>query len=417
VADDETPSPKAARPGLRQRLRTRAHDHPVRVTLELIVFCGVLVGVVLYWLHARHFEDTDDAQIDAHISPVGARIEGTVTAVHVDDNQWVAAGDPLVDLDPRDYEVALERAEAQEREARAQLEATHPNLPIVTTETATQVSNAADEVADLRAAVAAAERNAVTAAAQLREAEATDTRAQADVTRYEYLLKQDAVTPERRDERIEAGRVAHAAVEARRAAQHAALAAVEQQRARLSQSLHRKHESDRNAPFQVAIRSAQVAAAEQAAAAAQANLDQARLNLGYTRIVAPIDGIVGRRSAEPGARVLPGQVLLQVVDMSHLWVTANYKETQLKKIRVGQHVHIHVDAYNQDLGGTVESMPGATGARFSLLPPENAVGNYVKVVQRLPVRIRIDARPDAIERLRPGMSVEPRVDLRTTLAN
>jgi membrane fusion protein (multidrug efflux system) len=186
---------------------------------------------------------------------------------------------------------------------------------------------------------------------------------------------------------------------------------VEQRRAQLAQEQSKLQQTQSSAPLQVAIREADIKSQQANAEAAQAALEQSRLNLGYTRIDAPVSGVITQRSAEVGARISKGQQLFMIVQTSDLWVTANFKETQLARIHPGQHVRIHVDALRDDFEGTVESMPAVTGSRTSVLPPENATGNYVKVIQRLPVRIRFNAGQKDLDKLRPGMSVEPKVRL------
>jgi len=342
---------------------------------------------------------------------VAARVAGTVVAVHVEDNQTVAAGQLLVELDARDFQVALDRAQAQLLEAQAQLEAEHPQVPITSTTNSTQLSTSASDVASARAAVAAAERERESAAARLREAQANVERADADERRYRYLVGQQAAPRERYDQVLAAAKAARAGVASNRALASAAAKSVDEARARLAQAVSRQGEVAANGPRQLDARRAETDARRAAVDAARAAVAQAQLNLGYTRVVAPVAGIVGRRTAEPGNHVLPGEQLLAVVAVDDVWVTANFKETQLRKLRVGQRARVHVDALGRDFDGRVESLGAASGARFSLLPPENATGNFVKVVQRIPVRIRLAPGQDT-RRLRPGMSVEPKVFLR-----
>jgi membrane fusion protein, multidrug efflux system len=403
---DDEPPPK---PPLRARVRRWRRQHPRgAVILVVAVVLALAAGVVLWWwLHVH--ESTDDAQIDGHIAPVGVRIAGTVTAVHVEDNQAVTAGQLLVELDPRDYEVALARAEAELAQARANLEAEHPNVPITATSNLTQVLTTGEDITTARAAVAAAERDAQAALARVHAAEATDARAQADLARNRFLIGQRAIAPQRFDEIAATAKAAHAELASQQATARAAQKAVDEQRARLQQALSRAGEAQKNAPHQLSIKQANTDAKTAAVKIAEANVARAKLDLDYTRITAPLAGVVGRRSAEPGQRVQPGEQLLAIVALDDLWVTANFKETQLRQLRIGQSVHVHVDALAAAIDGTVESFAGASGARYSLLPPENATGNFVKVVQRLPVRIKIAPDQDTKRRLRPGMSVVPRV--------
>jgi membrane fusion protein (multidrug efflux system) len=387
-------------------------EHPRGALIALVVLALLVVGGALVWWHLHTHESTDDAQVDGHIAPISSRVAGTVTGVFVEDNQPVTAGELLVQLDPRDYDVALARAQAELAQARAQLAATSPNVPITQITNVTQIATTGSDVDTARAGIVAAERDHQSQLARVRSAEAADARAAADLTRYRYLLGQRAIPEERYDQIVATAKAARADVEAARALARAAQKSVEQQRLRLQQALSRHGEASRNAPSVMSIREASIEAQEAAVKAAEAAVERARLDLAYTKIVAPIAGIVGKRSVEPGQRVQPGEALVAIVDLDELWVTANFKETQLRRMRVGQPARIKVDALGVRLDGTVESFAGASGARYSLLPPENATGNYVKVVQRLPVRIRIAPNQDPHRRLRLGMSVEPNVALR-----
>jgi membrane fusion protein (multidrug efflux system) len=371
-----------------------------------------LAGAALLWLWLRTFERTDDAQVDGHISPLSVRVPGTVAAVFVEDNQAVRRGDLLVELDAHDYQVALARAEAELAQARAQLEAEAPSVPIVSTSNLTAVSTAGDEVANADAAVAAAERDYQSAEARRTAARAEATRATVDEKRYRYLVRERAIPEERWDQVEATARTARAALASASALARSARKAVEQQRARRSQAESRQLEAQKNAPRTLDQRQSLLEARRAAVKIAEAQVARARLDLEYTRVCAPFDGVVGRRAVEPGQRVQPGEQLLALVDLGHLWVTANFKETQLGRLRIGQHARISVDALSRTIDGRVESFSPASGARFSLLPPENATGNFVKVVQRLPVRIRIAPGPETARRLRIGMSVVPRVRVR-----
>src|SRR6185312_9322747 len=297
-----------------------------------------------------------------------ARITGTVTAVHVEDNTVVQAGQLLVELDPVDYQVALTRAQAALAQARAELAAENPNVPITATSNKTQIATTSDEVDTVRAAVVAAERDTQSALAKVHSAEANDARAQADLARNKFLLGQRAITQERYDQIVATAKATRADVESARALAHAAQKTVEQQQLGLQQAQSRAGEAERNAPHQISIREAQIAAKEAAVKAAA--VERARLDLSYTKIVAPVAGVVGKRSVEPGQHVQPGEQLLAVVALDDLWVTANFKETQLRHLQAGQHVRIKVDALGEKLDGTIESFAGASGSRYSLLPPE-----------------------------------------------
>ena len=378
-------------------------------TIFFVVLAVLAVAALIYWLYARQFESTDDAQIDGHLNPISARVDGTITNVYVEDNQAVKAGDPLIDLDPRDYQVVLDQARAQLAQARTQVIAQQPNVPITQVENVTNISSADAEVANAQAALAAAERDRETARARLAESEANNARAQADLERYKLLIAKDEVSPQEFDQVAANAKAQAAVVAASQAALSSAGHIVDQRKAQIVESQARLAQYQRTAPQALAIRRATVQSQQAAVQTAQAEVEQAQLKLSYTRIVAPVDGIVLRRSAEVGAHVSAGQQLMQIAQISGLWVTANFKETQLRNIKPGQNVTIHVDALQQDFGGVVENVGGATGAMASVLPPENATGNFVKVVQRIPVRIRFNANQEGLMRLRPGMSVEPKV--------
>jgi membrane fusion protein (multidrug efflux system) len=410
--EEEEHEREQPREPFRQRARRWRREHP-RGTVLLVVGALVLVAsAILVWLYFYTHESTDDAQIDGHIAPLSARVAGTVVAVHVEDNQTVDKGQLLVELDPRDYQVALDRAEAELAQAQAQLEAESPSMPMTATTTRTQIATTGDDVTSARAAIVSAEREYQSALARVQVATANQARADADLARYKYLLAQRAIPQERFDAYLAAAKAARAETDSSRALAHSAKKTVEQQEARLQQAQSRAGEANRNAPHQISIREAAVSAREAAVKVAEANVARARLDLEYTHIVAPFAGVIGNRSVELGQHVQPGEQLLGVVDLADLWVTANFKETQLRHLAPGQSVRIKVDALAQKIDGTVESFGGASGARFSLLPPENATGNFVKVVQRLPVRIHIAPNQDPHRRLRLGMSVEPNVRVR-----
>jgi len=384
-------SPEAAPP----------RDQKKRNTMRLRIGAGVLLAgivVLVWWLHARQFEDTDDAQIDGNITAISARVPGTVIAVHVVDNQQVKPGDPLVDLDPGDLDVALAQARANVAQAQAAYEAENPSIAMTKTSNQAQVQSSEDDVADARADLLAAQRD-------LDQAEAQDRYAQSQRERAKKLVDAKTISPADYDQRVSAADVAKANFEAARQR-------VAQKRAALSTTETRLKEARQNAPRQLVSREAGLQVKKANLELAQAQLRQAELNIGYTKIVAPAAGIVGKKSVNVGERVQPGQQLLALTQIGDLWVTANFRETQIEGMKVGQPVEVHVDAIDKDYRGTVESFAGATGSRYSLLPPENASGNYVKVVQRVPVRIRLDPGQPGMERLRPGMSVEPKVLVR-----
>ncbi len=378
-------------------------------TIFFLVLLVIGVAGFLYWLHARQFESTDDAEVDAHLNPVSARVDGTITRVYVEDNQIVKAGQPLVDLDPRDLQVALDQAVAQLAQAHSMVVAQQPNVPITQVENTTNISTAGADVANAQAALGAAERDQESAAAKVTEAEANNARAQADLARYKLLIAKEEVSEQEYDQIVAAAKAQAATVTANQAGLQAAAQTVDQRRAQLEEAQSRLAQYRRNAPEQVAIRRATVESNQASAQSAHAQVEQAQLKLSYCRIAAPVSGIVMKRSAEVGARIAAGQQLLQIAQIGDIWVTADFKETQLRNLRPQQPATIHVDALKQDFQGYVEDIGGSTGSVASILPPENATGNYVKVVQRIPVRIRFKPNQPALDRLRPGMSVEPEV--------
>ncbi len=387
--------------------------HPIKIAILLIVLVAAGIAGYRLWNYFQSYETTDDAQVDGDIYAVTSRIAGMIKGVYVEDNQAVKAGQLLVDLDPRDYQVALDQAKAALNESRTLVAIATPNVPITTVSTQTTLSSAASDIAQARAALAAAQRDYESSLADVRKSEADNVKAQADLERYKMLIAKDEISKQQFDQAEAAAKAAAADVEAKRATAEADARTIEQMQARLEQSITRQGEAERNRPQQIAIQNATVQSRQASALQQQTLVDQAELNLSYTKIFAPVDGIIGKKNAEPGQQVAPGQQLMADVPVSNIWITANFKETQLKRMRPGQRATIHVDAYDRDYEGVVESVAGATGARFSLLPPENATGNYVKVVQRVPVRIRLKEGEDKNHELRPGMSVDPKVWLDT----
>jgi membrane fusion protein, multidrug efflux system len=380
-----------------------------------IIVIGIVavlaVAGVLYYLYTQTYQDTDDAQVDGHLNPIASRVDGTIIAVHVDDNYTVKAGDPLVDLDPADSKVSIAQMQAQYDQAMAQVSAAHPNVPITRTSNATDVSSQQADVANADAALAAAQHDLDSDMAKLKQAQATNDRNQADFARYQILYDKKEVSRADYDQYHATAEAQQAAVAASEAEVSSAQKTIDQRRAQLLSQQAKLRQSQQNGPLQLQIREADIKTSQANAEATKAQLDQAKLNLTYTHITAPIGGVVTQRSAEIGGRVATGQQLMMIVQIDNLWVTANFKETQLARMHPGQKVRIHVDALKQDFDGVVESMPAATGSATSVLPPENATGNFVKVVQRLPVRIRFNKGQRDLDKLRPGMSVEPKVEL------
>jgi membrane fusion protein (multidrug efflux system) len=369
----------------------------------------ILAGGIAWWLHSQTYESTDDAQVDGHLAPISARVAGTVTAVHVEDNQFVEAGAPLVDLDTRDYEVTLSQTRAQYDQALAELRGEQPNLPITLTSNRTDTATAGAEVATATASVAGAEHDYASALSQLAQTEANNAKAQTDLRRYKQLLDKQEVAQSEYDQYDATAKAQAAAVAAQKETVQASAKTVDQRQAQLREQEFKQEQTTQNAPRQVLIRNANIQAKVANLESIKAQMVQDQLNIAYCHIVAQVKGIISQRSAELGARITAGQQLMMLVETGDLWVTANFKETQLRKMRIGQRVTIKVDALDKTFEGTVESMPAATGDRTSALPPENATGNYVKIVQRLPVRIRFSPNQDGLNNLRPGMSVEPEV--------
>ena len=373
----------------------------------IVVVALVALGV---WWHSTFSEDTDDAQVNGHLIQVSARIAGQVIKVDVEENQVVKAGDAIAELDPSDYQVAVENAEAALASAKANAAAARVNVPIVTVNTGSNLSSAGHDVSGTQAGVAQAEKQLEAAHAMVAQAAANNTKAQADMERYKPLVEKDVISKLQWDAAVAAADAAKAALADARANEQAAGDAVRvaHERELQAQAMLKYAQT---APQQVEAQSARAKQAEAQVEQAQAQLDQAKLNLSYTKIVAPADGIITRKSVEIDQNVAAGQNLLTLVSLEDLWVTANFKETQLKHMQAGQSVQIHVDATGKDYSGRVTQIGGATGSVLSLFPPENATGNYVKVVQRIPVRIDFTdlTKEDPSQQLRPGLSVEPKV--------
>jgi membrane fusion protein (multidrug efflux system) len=379
----------------------------VRMIAPVAVLLLAAAGFLTYHYYAG-WESTDDAQIDGYINPISSRVAGYITNVYVDDNQYVKAGTLLAQIDPKDYQVAFASAQATLANDQATADASQVNVPVTSVNTSSQLVSAEADVANAHAGISAAEQQLAAARAAVLQAEANSAKARDDVTRYKQLVDKQEISEQLYVQAVQTSDGTTAAVQAATANVQAALDAVRQAQSRLAQA-SASVETARTGPQQIRIQRSRAVAAFAAAQRSKAAVDQAGLNLGYTRIVAPVDGVVAKRSAQPGQYVSPGQQLMAVVPLDDIWVTANFKETQLESMRPGDHAKIHVDAYGHTYSGYVESLAGGTGAVFSLLPPENATGNYVKVVQRLPVRLRLDRGQDPDHRLRPGLSVVPDV--------
>jgi membrane fusion protein (multidrug efflux system) len=381
-----------------------------------VVFLVALVAIVLvgwFWWESRQWEDTDDAQVDGHIYPISARVSGQVIKVNYDDGQVVRKGDVLVVIDPTDYTVALERARADYQDSQAQAQAARYGVPVSSVGSFSQIRSASADMASAQAGVAAAQKQAEAAQSQIIEAQADAEKLNTDVERYRQLLGKREISQQQFDAATAAATAANATVKARESSLLAAEAQVKQAESRIDQA-NAELKNAQVTPKTVAATQAKAESADAQALRYKAALDQAQLNLSYTTIVAPVDGVVGKRSVQVGSNVAIGQDLMAVVPLRDVWVTANFKETQLAHMQPGQPVKIKVDTYGgRKWDGHVSNIGGATGAIYSLLPPENATGNYVKVVQRIPVRIDFDGndKPDFNKDglLRPGMSVVPDV--------
>jgi len=380
---------------------------------NLILVGGAVVLVIaglLLWRYLGSYESTDDAQADVHLYPVSARIAGYVIRVNVNDNQWVNKGDVLVEIDPTDYQVALEQAQANLANAEATARSLNITVPITSANTTSQLQFTASGVEDAKAAVSAAEKQLAAAHQQVEAAQANDVRAQDDLLRYKLLVDKREVSPQIYDQALAAAKSSTANVAAAEASESAAQQFIQQAQSRLTQATA-NHAYAQTGPQQVSSTKARVQAAVADVQEKRALVQKAELNLHYTKIIAPVSGEVNK-TVVLGLNVEPGQVLLTIVPLDEVWVTANFKETQLKHMQVGQKADIHVDSYGMTLHGHVDSIAGATGPLFSLLPPENATGNYVKIVQRVPVKVVLEPGENRDRRLRPGMNVVPDVYLR-----
>jgi membrane fusion protein (multidrug efflux system) len=376
----------------------------------LIVVLVVLVGGVFLWRYLSSYESTDDAQADVHLYPVSARISGYVEKVNVDDNQWVEKGTVLVEIDPKDYEVAVAQAQANLASAEATAQSLNITVPITSVNSSSQLQSTASDILNTNAGIIAAQRQFTAAQAQVEQARANDVKVQDDLKRYKLLVDKKEVAEQVYDQAVAAAKSSTAAVAAALANESAAQQFVEQARSRQVQA-EANHQYAETGPQQVSSSKARARAAIADVEDKRALLEQAQLNLGYTKIVAPVSGEVNK-SVVVGLNVQAGQQLLTVVPLDEVWVTANFKETQLRHMRVGQKAEIHIDSTGRTLKGHVDSIAGATGPLFSLLPPENATGNYVKIVQRIPVKIVLDPGENRERQLRPGMNVVPDVYLK-----
>jgi membrane fusion protein, multidrug efflux system len=403
-AADRKAGPSDGKPAGRHRFKLKSW-----AGFSLIgLVAALIIGAVFYIWYTGRYESTDDAQVDGHIDPISARVSGHIKIVYVDNGQSVKAGTVLIQIDPTDYQKAYDLAKAAYEQAVADNQAAQANVQVVSNNSVNGIAEAQADLEIDRSAIVTSQQMYKEAQAEQSQAEAQDALARHDLKRAARLLAQNIISQASFDKYKTAARSAAAVLSVSRAKVEAAARQVTQARAQLNKAQANLREAQ-SGPDQVQIAKAKAQSATAAVQKACAAMARARLNLQYTRIVAPAAGVVGNKTAEVGQNVSPGQMLMDLVQVQDVWVTANFKEDQLHHMRPDQPVTIHVDAFDKDYQGHVDSIGGATGERFSLFPPENATGNYVKVVQRIPVRIVFDKGQNRRHRLRPGMSVEPKV--------
>jgi membrane fusion protein (multidrug efflux system) len=383
---------------------------PGRKGIIFVVLAILALVAAGFWWHSTYFEDTDDAQVNGHLIQVSSRIAGQVLKVEVEENQQVAAGQVIAELDPRDFQVAVENAQAALATAQANANVASVTVPLISVNTGSNLSAAGADLSGSEATVQQAEQQLKAAQASVTQAQANATKAQADLERYKPLVEKDVISKQQFDAAVAAADAAQAQVANAMASEQAASDGIRIARQREA-SAQAQLKYAQTGPQQVAVQDARAKAAQAQVQQAQAQLDQAKLNLSYCKIVAPAAGIITRKSVEIDQNVSSGQNLLTLVSLEDLWITANFKETQLRHMVPKQAVTIEVDATGKTYNGKVTQIGGATGSVLSLFPPENATGNYVKVVQRVPVRIDFDnlEQQDPNHELRPGLSVEPKV--------
>jgi len=410
VAQKREPSAKSGS----EKLESSSGVPRRRFSRWILLLCAAIAvsGASLWWVHSQNYESTDDAQIEGHLDVVSSRISGTVLSINpkVENNRFVEAGTLLMELDPRDYAAELEHANANLVTKVAEAHSAQVTVPIVDASAFGQLHSAEAAKAQALATVESEQANLVAAQHKLQQDEAIYARAERDRVRYQALVEKHEISRSDYEARETEATAAAQAVEADRAAIVSREQKIAEARSLVVQR-QAQIEAAHIAPQQVTDARAKSESAGGHMEQARAVLHSAQLNLSYTKIYAPVSGVIGRKTVELGHRVQPGQGLLVIVPLDDIWITANFKETQLKRMRPSQLVTIRVDTFGRNYQGKVESLPGAAGPLFSLFPPENSTGNYVKVVQRFPVRIRLDKDQDAEHLLRPGMSVEPTVDV------
>jgi membrane fusion protein (multidrug efflux system) len=394
-------------------------DSPEKKSRRKLIIIAVVVllaiGAALFYWHSSFTEDTDDAQVDGDLYQVSARVAGQVIKVYVEDNQSVKAGDPIAEIDPKDFQVALEQAQANLASAEASAIQANVNVPITSITSNTSISTSGSDVQGAQSAVAQAQKQVAAANARVEQAKANAIKSDLDVERYKPLVAKDVISKQQFDAAVASAAANTAGVLEAEASLIGQQEAVRQAQSKLLQLRSTASEAVRNGPSQIKVQQARAEAALADVKQAQAKVDQAKLNLSYTHIVAPTTGIINKKNVHVGMNLSVGQDLLTIVPLTNLWVTANFKETQLETMHPGQKVTIEVDALGgRKFHGEIKQIGGATGSRLSLFPPENATGNYVKVVQRIPVRINFtnldEENKDLV--LRPGYSVTPIVSVK-----
>ena len=386
-----------------------------RKFIIIAVIILLVIGTGIFYWRSTFTEDTDDAQVDGDLYQVSSRVTGQVIKVYVEDNQQVNVGAPIAEIDPKDYQVAVEQAQANLASTQAAAIQQTVNVPITSVNVHTSVDTTSSDVQASNAAVDQSRKEAAAAEARVAAAKANALKSHLDVERYTPLVQKDVISKQQFDAAVATDAANQASVLEAEANQIASQAQVTQALQRLSQSRYQAMQSVKTGPDQVRAQQAKANAAIADVKQAQARVDQALLNLSYTHITAPTTGIVNKKNVQVGANLSIGQDLLTIIPLTNLWVTANFKETQIGKMHPGQEVSIKVDALGgRKFHGKVTQIGGATGSRLSLFPPENATGNYVKVVQRIPVRIDFtDVQHENGDfALRPGMSVTPEVQVK-----
>lgn len=415
---EQTPD---ANPGQQQgqnQEQQEQDNNPRQKSRRRFVIIGVVAIVILaallfYW-HSTFFQDTDDAQVAGHLIQVSSRINGNVVRALAQENQYVKAGDVIAELDPKDFQTQIQQDEANVQAAEANLQSARVNVPVANVTAGTGISSAAATVLQSNDEVLQAQHQLEGSQSAIAQADANYTKAKLDVERYTPLVQKDVISKQQFDQAVATAKADEAALNQAKQNATASEANVRMAQDRVKQS-QAQLKNAQTGPQQVKIQLAKADQAQAQLEQARAALTQAQLNLSYTRIIAPVDGIVTRKSVEVGQNVSVGQNMATLISLDDIWITANFKETQLDMMRPGQPVTITVDAYgDRKYDGVITQIGGATGSVLSLFPPENATGNYVKVVQRVPVRIDLkDKSENSDHLLRPGLSVEPKVRVKT----